>query len=98
MTNENESSVHVIRWQRLRAKLQAEMMQCHDCRLLRNAMILMMDIIIPPESGNEMARVETSEPLTIKAHSEVQIKEPTVRIEDGGDGTKVEQTTTTKVL
>ncbi len=97
MTTSTEKDLHIVRWERLRAKLQSEAIQCHDCRMLRNALILMMDIIIPPEKEIEIATITASSPLSVTAHSEVLIKEPTVRIEEG-DGVKVVQETTTKVL
>ncbi len=92
-----EKDLHVVRWERLRTKLQTEAIQCHDCRMLRNALILMMDIMIPPVKEIEVMSVPPSNPLSVTAHSEVVIKEPTVRIEEG-DGVKVTHENTTKVL
>lgn len=103
VTTENETSIHIVKWQRLRDRLQKEMMQCHDCRMLRNALVILMDIMVPPGKEIDSADLPTPDPYTVTAHSEVLMKEPFSETPgpthvEAKDGTKVVQEHVTKIL
>ena len=84
-------------WNKLRGLLAGKMMQCHDCRALRDSLLIMMDMFSLPTVDERLVEsVTVSDPLSVRAHSEVLMKDPITRI-DGQDGTTIVHETTHKV-
>lgn len=79
------------KWTEIRRTLAGKAIQCHDCRSIRDLVIDLMDTILPPSKESEDAFAKAPDPHAIRAHSEVIMKEPIVRI-DEGDGVEIEIT------
>lgn len=70
---------------------------CPDCRMLRNAVLVLIEIMVPDLKPESSMAVVPPSPLTVTAHSEVIVKETIERAETK-DGTSVSQETSTKVV
>ena len=63
----------------VRKKIKTAMIQCHDCRMLRDSLVSIIDsVIIPDEDENKS--IETITPL-VRAHSNVIMREQVSRAE-----------------
>lgn len=70
---------------------------CPDCRMLRNALLVLMEIMVPDLKPEPSVTASPTSPLSVTAHSEVIVKETIERVE-AKDGTSVSQETSTKVV
>ncbi len=96
-------------WINMREEIASKAISCHDCRYLRNKLLVLMDELIgeapfvitasAKEHRDHLFDPAVTPPISgpLAAHSEVEIKEPLMRVTDR-DGIEVKQETTKKVL